>query len=183
MARVTEHKQTRTVTVQLGEEVVEQFSFDLPYIRTLKGFLQGTWSLGEFGESMTGKNGFGDVDASTEIDGHTLILEFKQSFNKVDNGQVMKAIRQAKYGRTSTWFIEGDTNQPKRLYKVESTGTEGEFKMNGVLDVDMQTVCKHIADWEQWARRNSLTVNKLKEWAEVREIRAQMANGGEYDND
>jgi hypothetical protein len=165
----------RTVIVQndMGKQL-EKFQFDIRGMRSLKGMLQGLWSLNPFSQGLSGRNGFSDVDAHTEIDGRSLVLEFKQSLYSMNQGQVMKAVRQAKFQKTSTWFIEGETNKPTKIVAINETGVEGGVRITEVEVTDMDDIRKRIAKWEAWARENSLVKGaKTAEWEIVNEVIAK----------
>lgn len=174
MARIDEQLD-RTVIVQDGiGKQLEKFQFDIRGMRSLKGMLQGLWSLNPFSQGLSGRNGFSDVDAHTEIDGWGLVLEFKQNLGGLNQGQVMKAIRQAKFQRTCTWFIQGETDKPVKVLQVNGGLVEGEVQVCDVLDTSIEDLRKRISNWESWARANSLVKgNKTEEWAQVSEVIAK----------
>jgi hypothetical protein len=152
-------------------EQLEQFYFNMNNIRSVKNWIQGFWSLNPFSEALPKRNGFSDVDAHAEIDGHSLILEFKNSLFKMNKGQTMKALRQARFQRTSTWFIEGGTDNPKYMIQVNETGIEGEYEISELMKVDMDGIRDYIKQWEVWAKKHSLSKgNKTEEWEAVSEI-------------
>lgn len=162
----------RNVIVQDEEgTVIERFNFGCKGIRSLKGLMQGLWSLNPFSEALSGMNGFADVDGHCEIDGRGLALEFKKSFKGMTKGQMMKAIRQAKFQKTCTWFIEGDTDNPKRIFCINETGVEGSLRVTTIEDTDLEKLQARIKLWEQWAKKNSLVKgNKTEEWNLVSEM-------------
>lgn len=162
----------RNVIVQDADgKVLERFKFGCRGIRSLKGMVQGLWSLNPFSEALSGMNGFSDVDAHTEIDGRGLVLEFKQSFKSMNKGQLMKAIRQAKFQKTCTWFIEGETDNPTRIFCINETGIEGELRVGEVEEINLEGVQARVKAWEQWAKKNSLVKgNKTAEWNMVSDI-------------
>lgn len=168
MARI-DAKSDRTVTVtdDMGRQL-EKFAFDMKGIRSVKGMLQGLWALNPFSQGLSGRNGFSDVDAHCEIDGWSLVLEFKQSMRSMNQGQVMKAIRQAKYQRTCTWFIEGETNKPTKILQVNGGTVEGEVQVTELAYTDIERLRTSIKRWEEWARSNSLVKgDKTAEWEQV----------------
>ena len=171
MARI-DANEVRDVIVQDSEgKVLERFKFGCTGIRTLKGMMQGLWSLNPFSVGLSGRNGFSDTDGHTEIDGRGLALEFKQSFKAMSKGQVMKAIRQAKFQKTCTWFIEGQTDSPVRIFCINETGVEGELRVVEVVATDIEDIQVRIKAWEKWAKQNSLVKgNKTEEWDKVNEI-------------
>jgi hypothetical protein len=171
MARVDEHGE-RTVTVTNEfDKIVEKFKFNIVGMRSIKGMIQGLWSLNPFSAGLSGRNGFSDVDAHTEIDGRSLVLEFKQSLYVMNKGQVMKAIRQAKFQKTCTWFIEGETDKPTKIIQINETGLEGKVVISQVFDTNMESLIERIGRWEEWARNHSLVKgNKTEEWNQVNEV-------------
>lgn len=162
----------RNVVVSDAEgTVLEKFKFGCTGIRSLKGMVQGLWSLNPFSVGLSGRNGFSDVDGHTEIDGRGLVLEFKQSFKAMSKGQVMKAIRQAKFQKTCTWFIEGQTDSPVRIFCINETGVEGELRVVEVVATNIEDVQVRIKSWEAWSKKHSLVKgNKTEEWDKVNEI-------------
>lgn len=162
----------RNVIVQDADgKVVERFIFGCTGIRSLKGMMQGLWSLNQFSEALSGRNGFSDVDAHTEIDGRGLVLEFKRSFKGMNKGQLMKALRQAKFQKTCTWFIEGDTDKPVRIFCINETGVEGELRVGEVEETTLEELQARIKSWEAWAKANSpVKGNKTEEWNTVSSI-------------
>lgn len=157
----------------IGEDgtVLEQFKFAMRGIRSVKGLIQGLWSLNPFSASLSGRNGFSDVDAHTEICGHGLVLEFKQSFQSLNQGQVLKAIRQAKFQHTTTFFIEGETDSPKRWFYIYSLG-KGEYLVSDVRSGSYLEIDSAIKAWEEKARKNSLIEygGKTAEWQATNDI-------------
>lgn len=132
------------------------FDIDLKTIRSIKGFMKGVWSNEYINDAISGLNSFSDVDAHVERYGRSLFLEFKQSTESMNRGQVLKAIRQAKYQKTCTWFVFGETNNASQILKIDETGVEGEFKSSELLDIDMEELRKMISEWELFARRRKL---------------------------
>jgi hypothetical protein len=165
-------KGVRTVIVEdEGGSKLERFTFGLKGIRSIKGLLQGLWSLNPFSEGLSGNNGFSDVDAHTEIDGRSLILEFKQTLRGMNKGQLLKAIRQAKFQKTCTWFIEGETDTPVRMIQVNENGIEGEYGVSELSETSIEGLQTSIRNWEKWAKANSLVKGKKsEEWNKVTEI-------------
>lgn len=165
----------REVTV-IGEDstVLERFKFSMKGIRSIKGLIQGLWSLNPFSEALSGRNGFSDVDGHTEICGHGLVLEFKQSFQSLNQGQVLKAIRQAKFQHTTTFFIEGETDSPKKWFYIYSLGG-GEYLVSDVRDGGISDIKEAITAWEAKARKNSLIEygGKTAEWQATNDIIAK----------
>lgn len=165
------HGQRTVLVMDENGEQLEQFYFTMNNIRSVKGWIDGFWSLNPLSEALPKKNAFSDIDAHVEIDGHSLVLEFKRSLFKMNKGQTMKAVRQARFQRTSTWFIEGDTDKPQYMIQVNSTGVDGEFEISELMKVDMEEIRRLISEWEWWARKNSLVKgNKTAEWESVNEI-------------
>ena len=153
-----------TVIVMKDGVQVERFTVNLPCIRSLKGFLSGTWDLSLFKEAFPLRNRLSDVDGSIELNGHTLVLEFKQSNRAMTSGQVMKAIRQAKHSNICTLFIFGKTNNPVG-YKL--------FTPNQLtpsyVEADLSKIINVMKQWVAYTEKNTLAENKTEEWNLVRE--------------
>jgi hypothetical protein len=122
------HKE-RTVVVYEKEtgRTLEHIDINLPAMRSISGFLKGEWDLDAYSDCFGGKNRLGDIDASIEIDGHHLVVEFKEHEDSMNQGQVMKAIRMAKYCNTTTFFVFGITNLPRKKMIISPKVLKGEF--------------------------------------------------------
>lgn len=163
-------KRTILVMDENGEQL-EQFYFNMNNIRSVKHWIDGFWSLNPLSEALPKRNAFSDIDAHVEIDGHSLVLEFKRSLFKMNKGQTMKAVRQARFQRTTTFFIEGEQDEPKYMVIVASTDYDGEFHISELIPIDIDILRDYISRWEKWALENSLVKgNKTEEWAAVNEI-------------
>jgi hypothetical protein len=165
------HGQRTILVMDENGEQLEQFYFNMNNIRSVKHWIDGFWSLNPLSEALPKRNAFSDIDAHVEIDGHSLVLEFKRSLFKMNKGQTMKAIRQAKFQRTSTFFIEGETDDPRYMIQVVSTGIDGEFGVSKLTKIDVESLRQRISQWEKWAVKNSLVKGKkTDEWEAVNEI-------------
>lgn len=163
----------RLITVQDEEgKQLEQFYFDMPKIRNVGHWVDGFWSFEPLNEALTKRLSFTDRDAHVEVDGHSLMFEFKRSFFKSNDGQLMTAVRQAKFQRTSTWFIEGDRNNPKYMVMINETGVDGGFWVSDLLPIDKESLNDYIRKWELWARKYSLVKGMKKaDWDAVQDIK------------
>lgn len=86
-------------------------------------------------------------------------------------GQLMKAIRQAKFQKTCTWFIEGQTDCPTRILCINETGVEGVIKISDVEETNIELIRNRIKNWELWVKKNSLVKgNKTEDWNTVSEV-------------
>lgn len=153
----------------------EKFYANYPNIRTLQGFLKGEWDLSIFDECFKGRNRLGDVDASIELNGHTLLIEFKRARNGMNKGQVLKAIRQAKYSNIVTMFIFGTRDLPEAYLKIEpDADSEKGYKNSGYIKAELDEVRDVIKDWSRYTEANNLVESKTAEWQEVSAIFAGM---------
>lgn len=158
------------ITVSKEGKKLEQFKADYPNIRTLKGFLNGQWNLATFDNCFKGRNRLGDVDASIEIGGRTLLIEFKSAKNGMNRGQLLKAIRQAKYSGITTMFVFGKRDNPEGMLSITPAENEKGFISSGYLDVDLDSLLGHIKAWSDWSEENTLVESKTAEWNEVSEM-------------
>lgn len=165
------------ITVTRGDKVLEKFLADYPNIRTLKGFLAGEWNLALFDKCFTGRNRFGDIDASIELGGNTLLVEFKGAKNGMNRGQVLKAVRQAKYSNITTIFVFGKRNQPEGylLIKPDAESEKG-FYNSGYRLTDLDGLCDLFSRWAKWAEENNRVESKTAEWNDVQEVFASLYN-------
>jgi hypothetical protein len=147
------------VTVAVGGKQLEKFVVNMPNIRSLKGFLKGAWNLATYDSCFPKKNRLGDVDGSIEINGHTLNVEFKESKWSMNRGQVLKAIRQAKYSGISTIFVFGKTNAPKAYLFF----TPGNLQPD-TIECDEESLKVVLAEWADNTEANSLVEDKTAEW-------------------
>lgn len=162
------------ITVTKKGKTREKFIANYPNIRTLKGFLEGQWDLSAFDDCFKGRNRLGDVDASIELEGYTLLIEFKGARNGMNKGQVLKAVRQAKYTGITTMFIFGKRNKPEAYLKISPDDSEKGFISSGYVLSDMDGVCDQLRRWAKWAEEHSLVEDKTAEWEEVSAIMGEM---------
>jgi hypothetical protein len=108
-------------------KLLEKIDLKLPAMRSIAGFLKGEWDLDTYSDCFGGKNRLGDIDASIEIDGHHLVVEFKEHENGMNKGQVVKAVRMARYCNTTTFFVFGKTNQPTKKIIISPKVLQGEL--------------------------------------------------------
>lgn len=157
------------VTVSRKGNNLEKFAANYPNIRSLKGFLAGEWDLQEFDECFAGRNRLGDVDASIELNGHTLLIEFKGAKNGMNKGQVLKALRQAKYSGITTIFVFGKRNEPEAYLKIEPDADTG-YTSSGYVLADKDMVKDQFARWAKKSEENNVVESKTEEWNQVTEI-------------
>ncbi|PGM50838.1 hypothetical protein CN949_16235 [Bacillus thuringiensis] len=115
----------------------EMGTVKLPAMKSIIGFLQGEWNLDKYTRCFEGSNRLGDIDASVEIAGHVLLIEFKADKTAINRGQIMKAIRTAKYCQTTTMFVFGETNYPKEMIQFTPENPYGEegYQETSVADL------------------------------------------------
>jgi hypothetical protein len=152
------------ITVQVGGKVKEKFMINLPNVRNLQGFLKGEWDLSAYDECFPKNNRLGDVDASIELNGHTLLIEFKESKHSINSGQILKAIRQAKYSNITTLFVFGKTNEPEEYLKFSPDCIEG----TGFLPCSKDILHDVLVRWVKYTEENNLVENRTEEWEIVR---------------
>lgn len=131
----------------------------LPNIRNLKGFLKGQWNLAAWDSCFPKRNRLGDVDGSVEIAGHTLHIEFKESKWSMNQGQVLKAIRQAKYSGITTIFVFGKTDTPSEYLKFTPDNLQPDF-----MPCDKDSLHDLFTRWSNQAEENALVEDKTLEW-------------------
>ena len=119
----------RTIVVyeKATGRTLEHIDIDLPAMRSISGFLKGEWNLDAYSQSFGGANRLGDIDASIEIDGHHLVVEFKEHESSMNSGQLVKAVRMAKYCNTTTFFVFGQTNDPRKKIIISPKNQDGEL--------------------------------------------------------
>lgn len=148
------------VTVTKGGEEKERFIVNLPNVKSLKGFLKGFWNFSVYESAFPGRSKIADVDGSIELNGHTLHLEFKESKYTMNRGQVLKAIRQAKYSNITTIFVIGKTDQPTEYLLFGPDQIEG----SGYKECSQEILFKLLQDWAAWTKENNLVENRTAEW-------------------
>lgn len=124
----------------------------LPNIRNIIGFLEGTWDLKMYDDCFEGKSKLGDIDASIELHGHTLLLEFKRNRESLTAGQVVKAIRQARHSNITTFFVFGETNRPTEVLIFSPNNIDG----SGIMKANTSQLRQLLKNWNRWAKKNSL---------------------------
>lgn len=145
----------RRIKVYEDNGNVNESDVFLPNIKDIIGFLNGTWNFTMYDDCFEGKNKLGDVDASIELYGHTLVLEFKRDRTALTGGQIVKAVRQAKHSNITTLFVFGDTNRPVEYLRISPNKLEG----TGFIKCDVIGLSKVLKSWNNYARKNSLTGN------------------------
>jgi hypothetical protein len=125
---MVKRKERTVVVYEKGTgRTLEHVDINLPAMRSIGGFLNGEWNLDAYSDCFGGKNRLGDIDASIEIDGHHLVVEFKEHKNSMNAGQLVKAVRMAKYCNTTTFFVFGHTNKPIEKLIISPKNQKGEF--------------------------------------------------------
>lgn len=152
----------------------EKFVANYPKVRSLRGFLKGQWDLSLFDKCFPGKSTLGDVDASIELNGHTLLIEFKGSKRSMTKGQTLKAIRQAKYSNIVTIFAFGERNNPEGFLQISPSPTEKGFVSSGYIEGDIDRLCEQIIEWAKHTEENILVESKTEEWKEVGQVLQEM---------
>lgn len=151
--------QNAIVTVTSGGVQKEKFVLNLPNVRNLQGYLKGDWDLSAFDTCFPRRNRLGDVDGSVELNGHTLHVEFKESKWSMNQGQVLKAIRQAKYSNIVTIFVFGKTNQPKEYLKFTPENLQPDF-----MPCDKDILHDVFTQWVRYTENHKLVIDKTEEW-------------------
>jgi hypothetical protein len=152
--------QDAVITVTKGGKKKEQFIVNLPNIRNLQGYLKGFWDFDKYSDAFPAKNKLSDVDGSIELNGHTLHIEFKESKFALNKGQVLKAVRQAKYSNITTLFVFGKTNEPEEYIRFSPNLVEG----TGYLPCSDDILHDVLARWVAYTKENNLVGNRTEEW-------------------
>lgn len=150
----------RRIRVWEDNGAVNETEVYLPNIKDVVGFLNGTWNFTVYDDCFDGKNKLGDVDASLELHGHTMCIEFKRDRTALTTGQVVKAIRQAKHSNITTFFVFGDTNRPIEYLRFSPNCLEG----TGFIKCDTRGLSKAFKKWGDWAKKNDLTAKGDIDW-------------------
>jgi hypothetical protein len=150
----------REIKVWNDDGSVEETTLYLPNIKSIVGFLNGTWNFSVYDDCFDGKNKLGDVDASIELYGHTLLIEFKRDRTALTTGQIVKAIRQAKHNSITTVFVFGDTNRPIEYLLFSPKNLQG----SGFKKCDTIKLSKVFKNWTRWAKKNDLTASTDNDW-------------------
>lgn len=120
--------------------------------------------------------GFGDLDMVCEVNGHMLNIEFKGDFNKLlkSKGQLIQAVNLAKTSKVTTLFVEGNPDNPQRIFSVSHVLTFNDYKIKQVNGIDGLNV--YISEWEQYAKRQK-RVNTYEEIGELAGALEAQLNG------
>ena len=164
-----EKVQNRKVVVYDNDngKLLEKIDLQLPAMRSIAGFLKGEWNLDAYSDCFGGKNRLGDIDASIEIDGHHLVVEFKEHKRSMNQGQLVKAIRMAKYCNTVTFFVFGKTNNPVEKLIISPKTLHGQFTPTNEAELK-----KLFSAWFSKAKLNPV-VNRMglqEDWNVASEI-------------
>lgn len=149
----------RVITITENGNVIEKFISNLPNVRSYKGYLKGMWNLADYDDCFPKKNRLGDVDASVEQNGHTLHIEFKESYYSLTQGQILKAIRQAIYSNIVTFIVIGKTNNPVGYIKFTPDNLQPDL-----VECDKESFKDALREWSQYTLENNLVESKSAEW-------------------
>ncbi|MEY8748896.1 hypothetical protein [Alkalicoccobacillus gibsonii] len=159
----------RTVIVyeKATGRTLEHIDINLPAMRSIAGFLKGEWNLDAYSDCFGGKNRLGDIDASIEIDGHHLVIEFKEHKNSMNEGQLVKAIRMAEFSNTTTFFVFGKTDQPKEMVIISPKNPNGT-----VFSTDEKALKKLMNNWYSKAKLNPMKPREAlnNDWANAKRL-------------
>lgn len=147
------------VTVEKDGAQQEKFLLDMPNLRSLQGYLKGFWDLSIYNDCFPKKNRIADVDGSIEMNGHTLVIEFKESKWGMNQGQVIKAIQQAIHSNICTVFIIGKTNNPTEYLLFTPHNLQPDYTLT-----DVEGIKKLFTDWVAYAESESLVEKKSEVW-------------------
>lgn len=150
----------RRIKVYEDNGQVKDTEVYLPNIKDIVGFLNGTWNFTVYDDCFEGKSKLGDIDASIELYGHTLVVEFKRDRTALTTGQIVKAIRQAKHSNITTIFVFGDTNRPEEYLLFSPKNLQG----TGIQKCDTIILSKVFKNWNDWACKNALTSRHDNDW-------------------
>lgn len=160
----------------------EQFKgdIDLKCVRNVTSVIKDTWSYEYLNEGLDKNLGFTDSDGGNfESHGHVLQLEFKQSIRNLIaspyDGQLLLAVHQALLNNTSTWFIEGRTNQPKLMVRVEPSGLD--IEISELEEINWEDFYKHRDEWFSNTKKNPIT---SKRWDLVADVQQKILEGLVY---
>lgn len=134
-----------------SKKILENVNLFLPNIQSVTGFLKGAWDLEPYAGSFPGRNRLGDVDGSVEIAGHHLMVEFKETSRAMNVGQLVKAIRLAKYCNTTTVFVFGRTDNPVEKIVIDRDNLEGKLERTSVIDLNAE-----FRRWSKMATQNPM---------------------------
>ncbi|MDF2010210.1 hypothetical protein [Priestia megaterium] len=148
------------VTVEKDGKQKEKFIANYPNIRNLRGYLNGFWDFDKFNHLFPGRSKVADVDGSIELNGHTLHIEFKASKFAMNKGQVLKAIRQAKYSNITTLFVFGEANKPVEYIRFSPDLVEG----TGYVKCTKEELDAVIKEWVEYTKKFVLVANRTEEW-------------------
>ena len=147
------------VSVYVAGKKKEHFVVNLPNIRNLQGFLKGCWDLSVYDDCFPRRNRLADVDGSIELNGFTLHVEYKESKWSMNQGQVIKAIRQAKYSNITTIFVFGKTNQPTSYLLFTPKDLQPDY-----IECDQESLNAVFKRWSNFTEKNNLVKSNTAEW-------------------
>lgn len=163
----------RRVKVWEDNGKVEEAELFLPNIKSIIGFLNGSWDLKMYEGCFEGKNRLGDIDGSIELYGHSLLVEFKKERGALTGGQIVKAIRQAKHSNITTIFVFGETNRPTEYLRISPSCLES----TGFIKCDIRGLSKVFTDWGKWAKKNDLTKKTDADWTTAKRLLNSVGGG------
>lgn len=163
----------RHIKVTEDNGQVKETTLFLPNIKDVIGFLNGEWNLAMYDDCFEAKNRLGDIDASIELHGHSLLIEFKRDRSALTGGQLVKAIRQAKHSNVTTFFVFGETNHPTEYLRFSPKKLDG----TGFIKSSTSDLCKAFSSWGKWAKKNDLTTPKDEDWTTAKRYLNSVGGG------
>lgn len=112
--------------------------------------------------------GFGDLDMVAEINGNMLNIEFKGNMHKLlkGDGQLSMAINMAETSNVTTFFVEGNSDNPKRIFVVSHFDELNDYTIKELNGIDGLNA--FINEW-QWLARNMPKISTADKLAELKQ--------------
>lgn len=123
------------------------------------------------------EDGFGDLDMVREHNGHMLNIEFKGNMHKLlkSVGQLHMAVNLAKTSKVTTFFVEGDSNNPKRIFTVSHFESLNNYTVREVNGID--GLNQLIREWVALVEDQG-QVNTRDEYLKLKESLSKQLKGG-----
>lgn len=123
------------------------------------------------------EDGFGDLDMVNQTNGHMLNIEFKGNMHKLlkNVGQLKQAVNMAHTSKFTTFFVEGNSDNPKRIFTVSHFDDLNNYTVRELNGID--GLNDLIRQWKALATEEP-AINTKNEYLQLKDTLTAQLKGG-----
>jgi hypothetical protein len=123
------------------------------------------------------EDGFGDLDMVNQTNGHMLNIEFKGNLHKLlkNVGQLKQAVNMAHTSKVTTFFVEGNSDEPKRIFTVSHFAELNDYTVRELNGID--GLNELIRQWKALVAKQP-QIDTRGEYEALKEALTQQLKGG-----